>query len=101
MKLANLEQVNKFVERFKKSVSENQQNRKSPDEHSKEQELMSASNNSSAQLLSTGSTSQPTNIFRKRNISNSKENRPSQEIYELLDLQSKEELQTNIEISPK
>ena len=49
----------------------------------------------------TISTSQPTNVFRKRNISNSQENRPSQEIYELTDLKIHEELETKIEIPPK
>ena len=76
-------------------------------ETEKDEALVSANNNSSSKLLenkntsSAGSTSQPTNVFRKRTISNSKENRLSQEVYELVDLQSKEELQTNIEIPPK
>jgi len=46
-------------------------------------------------------TSQRTSVFRKRNISNSKENRLSQEIHELVDLQSKEKLQTKIEVLPE
>lgn len=72
----------------------------------KEPLASTSNNNSSSKLLedkntpSIGSTSQPANV-RKRTISNSKENRSSQEIYELLDLQSKEELQTKIEVTPK
>jgi hypothetical protein len=63
-----------------------------------EQKLASTSkNNSSAQLLdentfAAGSASQPTNVFRKRTISISKENKSSQGVYELVDLQGREEL---------
>ncbi|CAI2183036.1 2348_t:CDS:2 [Funneliformis geosporum] len=65
------------------------------DEDDKEPSVSTFNNNSSTQLLEDKDTlataititSPSTNVFRKRNISNSKENRPSQEIHELVDLQ--------------
>ncbi|CAI2164595.1 19006_t:CDS:2 [Funneliformis geosporum] len=63
-------------------------------------------NNSSTQLLEIKDTlstaSQSTNVFRKRTISNSKENESTnREVHELVDLQIQEELQSHQEIPPK
>ncbi|CAI2197601.1 15501_t:CDS:1, partial [Funneliformis geosporum] len=78
------------------------------DEDDKEPSVSTPNSNSSAQLLedkdnlATAITFPSTNVFRKRKISNPKKNNLSnQEIHELVDLQSKEELQTQIEIPPK
>lgn len=89
------------VKEFSDNLETDQEDNKLLEE---EKQLVNISNESKNTLAVGDNSSHYTNVFRKRTISDSKKNKSSnQVVHELVDLQIKEEeqLQTQIDFSPK